>query len=139
RTVGAAVVATVLAGGLLSACATGGSTQPGGAVSANSTPSSTPSGHRSYPPGFPISPVPTGPDKTAQAGELTMTGLVEAGVERGCLLMTYGTKKYLLLGGDANVIKEGARVTVTGRPNPHLLSYCQQGEPFQVSDAHPAP
>jgi hypothetical protein len=138
RSAVAALLAAVLATGLASACAngTGKSAEPGGTVSATPSP-----GHsRSMPPGFPVTPLPpTTPEKSAPAGELTMTGLVEAGVERGCLLMAYGDKKYLLMGGDPNIVKAGLRVTVTGRPAPQLLSYCQQGEPFQVSEAHPAP
>jgi len=135
----AGLLGAVAAVSLLSACATGtGSPQtPGGSVSSSSTPSDGPTG-RSLPPPFPVTPLPTTPPKSAQAGELTMTGVVEAGVERGCLLMTYGDKKYLLMGGDPNVVKEGAKITVRGRPNPGLLSYCQQGTPFEVSEAHAA-
>ena len=42
------------------------------------------------------------------------------------------------MGGDPDVVKEGAKITVRGRPNPGLLSYCQQGTPFEVSEAHAA-
>ena len=45
----------------------------------------------------------------------------------------------------ADVAKELTRhkvshelVTVRGRPNPGLLSYCQQGTPFEVAEAHAA-
>ena len=139
RSVVAGLLGAVVAVSLVSACATGRSESPGGTVSSSSTPSERRTGNRSMPPGFPVTPLPpTTPEKSVQPGELTMTGEVEEGVEHGCLLMTYGSKKYLLLGGDRNVIKAGARVTVRGRPNPDLLSYCQQGTPFEVAEAHAA-
>jgi hypothetical protein len=65
---------------------------------------------------------------------LTLTGTVEAGVERGCLLLD----GYLLLGGDRTLIVAGARVTVTGRPEPGTLTTCQQGTPFRVETTEPA-
>ena len=34
--------------------------------------------------------------------------------------------------------QDAARITVRGRPNPGLLSYCQQGTPFEVAEAHAA-
>jgi hypothetical protein len=71
------------------------------------------------------------------AAEMTMTGEVQAGVEHGCLIMEFGGKTYLLIGGDRAVVREGARVTVRGRPNPDLMTTCQQGEPFEVAEAHP--
>jgi hypothetical protein len=81
-------------------------------------------------------PDPT--DAGGSAGEMTMTGEVEAGVEHGCLVMQSGGKTYLLVGGDRSIVREGARVTVRGRPNPDLITTCQQGEPFEVAEAHPA-
>jgi hypothetical protein len=135
----AGLLGAVAAVSLLSACATGtGSPEsPGGSVSSSSTPSERPTG-RSLPPPFPVTPLPTTPQKSPQPGEMTITGVVEAGVEGGCLLIPYGDKKYLLMGGDPNVVKAGARITVRGRPNPSLLSYCQQGTPFEVAEAHAA-
>ena len=64
----------------------------------------------------------------------TLTGTVSAGVEHGCLLLD----GHLLVGGDRGVIRAGARVTVTGRVVPDLVTTCQQGVPFVVTSARPA-
>ena len=72
------------------------------------------------------------PDRTAPPpGVLTLTGTVSSGVEPGCLLLD----SYLLLGGPADVLKPGARVTVTGQAQPDLMTTCQQGTPFVVESA----
>ena len=63
----------------------------------------------------------------------TLTGTVAAGVEHGCLLLD----GYLLVGGDRAVIRAGARLTVTGRVVPDLITTCQQGTPFVVTSARP--
>jgi hypothetical protein len=76
----------------------------------------------------------TDPDK----GEITVTGTVESGVEKGCTLLRTKDKVYLLLGGDRAIIGEGARVTVHGRLEPDLLTTCQQGIPLHVLGALPA-
>jgi hypothetical protein len=133
-----AVVGVLCAGLPLAGCASstaGSSVVPGGSVSSSpwspspsdeSSPSALPSG-LSLPP----SPTPK-PSLAAQ----TLTGDVEPGVERGCLILRDGGKTYLLIGGDPAVVHEGARVRVTGRVNTDLKSYCMQGVPFQVSEAH---
>lgn len=73
---------------------------------------------------------------TSQPGELTLQGMVRAGVEPGCLLLDAGDgQQYLLLGGDEQVVRVGAKVEVRGRPRPDLLTTCQQGVPFQVVEA----
>jgi hypothetical protein len=64
----------------------------------------------------------------------TLTGTVTAGVEHGCLLLD----GYLLVGGDRAIIRAGARVTVTGRVVPGLITTCQQGTPMVVTSAQPA-
>ena len=69
---------------------------------------------------------------------MTVTGLVEPGVESGCLLLRTDTQAYLLVGGDRSVMSSGARLTVRGYPNPQLMGFCMQGEPFEVIEAHPA-
>jgi hypothetical protein len=78
------------------------------------------------------------PSASAKPANMTLTGLVEAGVEHGCLLMRSGGTLYLLVGGDQDIVHAGARVRVTGRLVPDLKSYCMQGTPFQVSEASPA-
>jgi hypothetical protein len=119
---------------LLGGCAQGkSSTASGGSMP--SSPSTEPSAE-------PSSPLPSGlslpPSPTDKAGTMTMTGLVEAGVENGCLIMRTDGKVYLLVGGDKTVVKAGARVQVTGRLVPDLKSYCMQGTAFQVTAAAPA-
>jgi len=43
--------------------------------------------------------------------------------------------EYVLIGGPRDVIRAGAVVAVTGRPNPSLLTTCQQGTPLVVVQA----
>lgn len=99
--------------------------------------SQQPTAGRSMPAGFPVSPPPPASGKPG-AGELTLSGTVEAGVEYGCLILNAGGSTYNLLGGDPAVVKVGARVNVRGRPDPGIITTCQQGTPFQVLEAHPA-
>jgi hypothetical protein len=63
----------------------------------------------------------------------TLTGTVVAGVEANCLLLN----QYLLVGGDRSKLRAGAKVTVTGRARPDLMTTCQQGTPFQVEAVQP--
>jgi hypothetical protein len=87
------------------------------------------------------SPLPTGlalpPSKPAPSGDQTLTGQVEAGVERGCLILNDATGVYQLLGGDPTVVYAGAQVSVTGHVVTGVMSYCMQGRPFQITEAHP--
>jgi hypothetical protein len=129
----AVLAAAALAGGVLAGCAQDGENgaAPGGSVSA--TPSSP--GPSNLSPSGPLSPSggPIGGGKSAN-GEMTLTGDLEEGVEAGCTLLRAGTQTYLLLGADREVIRQGGRVTVRGKPQPGLMTTCQQGTPFQVSD-----
>lgn len=108
-------------------------TSPGGATMTPSTSSADPgaTGDPSRTPPPPLDPPSTfGPP----AGEVTVTGIVEAGVEAGCLLLD----GWLLINGDPAVIQAGRRVRVTGRAATDIASYCQQGTPLIVSSAQPA-
>jgi hypothetical protein len=59
---------------------------------------------------------------------------VQEGVEAGCMLLKADNGPlYLLLGGDRGVIAQGGRLEVVGRPMPGLMTTCQQGTPFRVS------
>src|SRR5262245_8997920 len=114
----------------LGGCAQGTtSTGPGADMSAS--PSAQPSSPQPSDLSFPPSPTKSGPT-------MTLTGLVEAGVEAHCLIMRTGGTTYLLIGGDPNVVRAGAQVKVTGRLAPGTMSYCMQGTPFQVTAASPA-
>jgi hypothetical protein len=65
---------------------------------------------------------------------VSVRGTVKDGVEPGCVLLSAtDSKTYLLLGGDRAALKSGATVTVYGKPEPEMMSTCQQGTPFRVS------
>ncbi|GAA2625479.1 hypothetical protein GCM10010399_66140 [Dactylosporangium fulvum] len=91
-----------------------------------SAPSVAPTSPESAPP--PGSAAPSRPT----AGAITVTGQVRDGVEPGCVLLAVGDKSYLLLGGDRAKLRSGTTLTVTGVPQPNMLSTCQQGTPLQV-------
>ena len=90
----------------------------------------------------PLSPSPpvarSRPPRTpgpSRSGEVrTLTGTVAAGVEPNCVLLD----TFLLVGGPRDVLRPGARVTVTGRVQPDLMTTCQQGTPFVVETGRPA-
>ena len=126
---------------VLSACAqdgtTGTSPTPSaseGAPVTNSPvdPGTTDPGNPSPPPAK--SPAPRPPGTTPSTGAVTVSGTITAGVEAGCLLLD----RYLLVGGPGEVLRAGARVTVTGRVQPDLMTTCQQGTPFVVESAKAA-
>lgn len=75
----------------------------------------------------PAPPVPLG-------GQLTLTGTVEPGVERGCLILrdTATGRMVNLTSGDKDIVKVGAKVTVVGVIRKNVMSFCQQGSIFQV-------
>ena len=129
--VAAAALAALLAG-----CASGnaGAGPPAGAepsgtvgVTPPSSPTESPMPSPSYSPKYPPPP----------PGEVTVTGIVEAGVERGCVILRAGLTIYQLVGQDPAIV-EGAKVTVRGRPDPDLVTTCQQGTPLHVIEVTPA-
>ncbi len=77
----------------------------------------------------------TGPGPAGKP--LTLTGTVEEGVERGCLVMTDRAtgKVYNLRGGGSSLVRAGAMLRLTGVTRTDLVSYCQQGAIFQVRTA----
>ncbi|MFC0004586.1 hypothetical protein [Micromonospora siamensis] len=77
---------------------------------------------------------PGGPTLPPGPGGQTLTGTIDSGVEPNCLLLD----GYLLVGGPRDVLKPGAKVTVTGQPQPDMMTTCQQGTPFVVEAARPA-
>jgi predicted small secreted protein len=62
---------------------------------------------------------------------VTIDGVIEAGVEPGCKVLTAGNTKYLILGGDD--VPMGVPVRVEGTLQPGVLSTCQQGTPLRVT------
>jgi hypothetical protein len=135
-----AVLILLLTGGLLAACGQGSGT-PTPADSGSSAPgepstSASPSTDPSAPPaGNGIASGEPAPGPTAQGADLTITGQVEQGVEAGCVLLKTDGKTYNLLGGDKNILKAGNKVTVRGQVATGVMSYCMQGESFQVAEA----
>jgi hypothetical protein len=64
---------------------------------------------------------------------MIVRGTVAEGVELGCMMLNADDGQvYLLLGGDRTVIGRGGHLEVVGRPQPGLMTTCQQGIPFQV-------
>lgn len=144
------IVVPVLAAGLvLGACGQSGSTPPDAPgrspVTSPTQPDPTqpnptgagPTGSGSPLPGGPSADpaTPTWPPRGAAppTGTTTLSGTVRAGVEMNCLLLD----GYLLVGGPRDVIRAGARVTVTGQVRGDLMTTCQQGTPFMVQSATP--
>jgi len=74
------------------------------------------------------------PTAGGSGARITVTGLVEPGVEAGCLLL----QEYLLVGGPRELFGTGRPVRVTGRVEPGLMTICQQGIPLMVETAEPA-
>jgi hypothetical protein len=128
--------ALLLAGAALLLSACGNATQSGsgtGTAPTTAAPTSAPS--KSAPTTVPrgggsVAPGPTGiPIGTGKP--VTIDGIIEAGVEPGCKVLTAGSTKYLILGGkDAPM---GVPVRVEGVLQPGVLSTCQQGTPLRVT------
>lgn len=136
--VGAAAVLSVAL--LLAGCTgdvTGGTATP---ASTGPTPSPMPtptSTQTPMPTPTPTEVEPSGPRPTDGTGlpeVVTVTGTVQAGVESGCLLLD----GLLLIGGSPEVLQPGSRVTVTGRLDPSLVTFCQQGIPLVVTSVEEA-
>ena len=124
----AATVLFVLLGLVAAGCATAGSGTGGGAggTGSPSAPSST----------APSSTAAPTPSPIASGPAITVDGVVERGVEPGCLVLRTGSKSYLLLGGDGSEAAEHVPVAVPVRVRGEVItgiaSYCQQGTPLLV-------
>jgi hypothetical protein len=131
------LLASTLAVGLITGCAQGtGTPSAGGSGSVSLSPSSPSPEPSSSPSSEPSSAPPsTGAESPSAGPETTLSGQVEAGVEASCLIMQTGGKTYLLLGGDKNIVKAGNNVVVRGHIVKGVMSYCMQGQPFQITDA----
>ena len=70
--------------------------------------------------------------------EITVVGVVEEGVEHGCTILRSGEALYQLMGSTDPLIMIGARISVTGKTNPGLVTTCQQGTPLLVIAVRPA-
>jgi hypothetical protein len=130
----AVTLMAVLAGGVLAGCGAAGPGEPDGTAQSGGTVSSPGQTPPQLPPSGKVSPVPDPSAGKYTAAELTLTGVPEEGVESGCVVMRSGDKLYNLLGGDRSTLMSGHTVIVRGRPVPGLMTTCQQGTPFQVSE-----
>ena len=90
---------------------------------------------------------PTGPIATLSPApgrdpleKVTVTGLLEEGVETGCLVIIddENGQVYNVTGADLPD-RIGERLTVTGTVDPDMVSYCQQGAIMLVDEVTPAP
>ena len=117
-----AAVLFLLLGLVAAGCATAGSGSGGGTAG--------PSG-----PSAATSTAAPRPEPT-ESGSITVDGVVEHGVEPGCLVLRTGSKSYLLLRSDGGEAAENVPVAVPVRVHGDVItgiaSYCQQGTPLLV-------
>jgi hypothetical protein len=124
----------LLAGVLLAGC--GGAGGTGSADDSGARPEYSATG------GPTVSESPLTSEPTGGSGKrppsITITGTPTEGVENGCIVMQSGNTLYLLLGGERGALMAGRPVVVRGTPEPGLMTTCQQGTPFQVTEVTPA-
>ena len=102
----------------------------------SSTAGSSPAGSSASATASQATPASPAPSPAVSASTMVLTGQVEPGVEPHCLLLKDGGQTYQLMGGDPAVVKAGARVRVSGHVVDNVMSYCMQGKPFQITEAH---
>ncbi|MDX8056629.1 copper chaperone PCu(A)C [Lentzea sp. BCCO 10_0798] len=67
---------------------------------------------------------------------ITLTGVVQSGVEPRCLVLKADDgRQFLLLGGSPDVLRTGAEVVVEGTPALEKPTTCTKGIPLRVTDA----
>lgn len=135
-TVVRAALAALVAGALLAGCA---GDDGGDAESATPSPSSPAAPSPSLaPPALPtlppISVPPVSPPSPGRPGETTITGELVTGVEAGCLLLETDTGQYLLFGEAVQELRTGTTVSLRGQVRTDMMSTCQQGTPFEVTE-----
>jgi hypothetical protein len=135
--------AALLIAGLLVGCANAASTdgtlpatvsaQPSAVNPSDQSAAPSPAPSQT-PPAPPLSLSPSAPGGPAPSqADQTISGQVEEGVERGCLVLHDPTGTYQLLGGDPTIVYAGANVVLTGHVVTGVMSYCMQGKPFQIT------
>lgn len=113
--------ALALGGLLLVACGTvttgsaGSTADPGGTV-----------------PRSPAQELHSGSPTSKAVPELSLTGTVNAGVEKGCLVLISDGMAYVLIGELTGVLP-GSDVTVRGHEATNVRTTCQEGPAFQVT------
>lgn len=140
---------TALAALLLAGCAgTGAGVDAGSAPTGSAATGSAAAGAPTARPGestdpgqSPLDPGGKPAPPGAATAPRTVTGTVAAGVEPGCLLLQAAGVNYLLVFAGAppapTAAAVGARITVVGRPQPDMMTTCQQGTPFMVTEVRP--
>lgn len=137
-TVARAALAGLVAGVLLAGCA-------GDEAGGDGEPTPSPSSPAALSPSPPSPVLPTLPEPptvppvsppppTERSGEQTLTGELVSGVEPGCLLLETDSGQYLLFGEAADQLRAGGTVTLRGRVHHNMMSTCQQGTPFEVTE-----
>jgi len=126
---------------VVAGCAGGG---PGDRVGAGPGQSATPSAPVDDPSPVPPSGKPSGgavpPGDGAPGTPQTVTGVVVAGVEPNCLMLRGPSAVYQLLLKAYGVTRPtvGSKVTVVGTARPDMMTTCQEGTPFVVTEIRPA-
>ncbi len=69
---------------------------------------------------------------------IEVTGVVEAGVENGCIVLRTDSTVYQLMSSVDPLIVPGARLRVLGWLRSDVMTTCQQGTPLQVLEVHAA-
>lgn len=114
-----------LVGVALLAAVASGCAQPGARPGTGGSVTSTP---------FPHFSMPATGKPGASGPEITVTGVMRAGVEGKCMvLVTPGGEQYQLLNADPSVAVEGVRLTVKGRVTHGIATTCMQGTTFTIS------
>jgi hypothetical protein len=105
----------------------GGTPRPGGA----GTPSPA------APTTLPFEALPT-PRFGAKARFLTLRGVVQPGVEAGCLLLSAPQGMFVIVGPAESRLRAGMEVELFGAADDTRLTTCQQGQPFIVTEIRTA-
>ncbi|MGA8044708.1 MAG: hypothetical protein WCA30_00420 [Dermatophilaceae bacterium] len=123
---------------VVAACGTA-TEPPGEAASTPAVTSESPT-RTAAPSQTPTGPIATIPPGSGSLERVTVTGLLEEGVESGCVVITddQSGQVYTVTGTDLPE-RLGERVTVTGTVDPDMVSYCQQGAILLVDEVTPAP
>jgi hypothetical protein len=108
-----------------------------GSVDGTPDPSETTASTGASPASVPPAPTGTYPEDltiSSPAGRpITVTGLVDEGVEAGCLTITAPQGTWTLVGATAD-LKAGDTVTVRGTVRDDLATTCQQGPVLWVEE-----
>lgn len=128
---------------LLAACGAGGDGSEDESATPTTSPAESPTGatteESSVPANSPSLPPPSESSKPGSTSEMTITGTVQSGVESGCLILEYEGTVYGIYGNyDASIVYAGAEVTLRGVVDSGMMTTCQQGTPFVVSEAETA-